>query len=172
MAIQTTSNLNIQIDWANIDTDNPLATVADFGDVSINITLEHGSGSGEVNKLWHVNVTLPPSGFTGLNLYDLPQVLFNNTVSVSFSGGAIKGIIVKNTNEISGTTVALVATGTNAFTAPFNGNSGVAFIPSTSVACLANPQFGWGVTSTSNRLQILDTSGHGSSVQIAIIGAV
>jgi hypothetical protein len=170
MAIETTANINIDVGWTYVDLDNPLTVVSDVGNVYIQYPLLNGSGSGQVNTVWHALVTLPSGGSTGLNLNALNQQLFNNNLLISFTGGALKAIVVKNTAEESGRVISLAATGTHGFKEPFNGGSGNVQIPSQSVLSLANPLYGWLVTSTSFRLQLLDTSGHGVTAHIALIG--
>jgi hypothetical protein len=172
MSIETTANLHLAADWTYVDLDNPLSVVSDIGDVSLNFFLENGSGSGQVNTIWHALVTLPSGGGTGLNLNGLDQRLFNNNLLISFTGGAIKAICVKNAAQESGRYISLAATGTHGFKEPFNGGSGNIQVCSQSVLHLVNPLYGWQVTTTAFRLQILDTSGHGCTTHIAIIGAV
>lgn len=170
MALTLTSTITAKISWNQQDTDQVQSTANDLGGVSYEENLTAGSGNEQVNTLWHDVRTLPSGGEETLDLFSLTRELFNGSFSVSFSGGNIKGLEIKNINTNVGADIRLRATGSNAFTVPWDGGSGNNAINAKSPLQLANLITGWDVTESQRYLQVVDIGGSGVQYYIGIVG--
>ena len=116
MSINTGSVLGLTTQWSEIETD-PLSVnnmVSDVGNISYNLTYTSGTGSGQIDQIFHVNNYL--SGTTA-DIYDMTgavNTIFNKSVSTPFS--KIKSVTIEN---VSGDAVEVIVHGSNGFSEPF-----------------------------------------------------
>jgi hypothetical protein len=132
--------------------------------------IQNGSGNEQANQVWHTVNTLASGGYYQYSLHDLTYNIFNDTFQVSFSGGRVRGFIVKNNSEDVGANIMIAFTGGNAFNNPTNSaDSQIPVYPKSAVA-FNNPIEGWSIGNTNHIFYIHDTAGSGVNFEIGIIG--
>ena len=167
MSILTTGTVQAGLNWAQVD-NQPLTHIADIGGVYTDNNLTDGSGTEQVNMLWHDVLTLPSGGSTYLNLQSLTRTLFGKTVTVGFQ--TVRCIAVKNQNEDSGAYFTITASGSNGFTSIFSGATGKAPVHPKCSIVFPNVIDGWAVSAGSRQIEINDAGGSGCVFEISVIG--
>ncbi len=167
MTLTNTANLDCSIDFTALET-NSLSRISDIGSVGASVSLSQGTGTEQIDCCWHDVRTASGNSSDFLDLSSLRFTLFDQEGTVSFN--KIRGIIVKNQSESSGDIITIAATGSNAFTRPFNGGSGNQPVYAKSAANFYNPIEGWTVDSTHKYLSIRNETVSGINYEIAIVG--
>lgn len=180
MALNATSKPAISFTLTITETSymNSQVTESTIGGKS-DLTFTNGDGTGQINMGSAISGNLPSGGVTSYDFTSFPKAVFGSSINLDFSSG-IKGITVVNNYNIptgsGGIPMAVAdlpyinvnATGSNAFTELFNGESGNIKI---------NPQGSWTFVdfvgrfpTASNKLVHLVDSGSGVPYEITIIG--
>jgi hypothetical protein len=167
MALTTTANLSSFINWTTIES-NGLSRLSDIGSVESEQNFTDGTGNLKCDIIWHAIRTASGNSYDSLDLTSLSFDLFGIDSTLSFNN--IKGIAIKNTNETIGNKLGLAATGSDAFTTPFNGGSGDLPIYPTDCLVLANSIVGWTVDSSHKYLSVINNNATGINYEIAIVG--
>lgn len=175
MALNTTANLECTLTWSHRDTgqntnSSDAIILTDIGSVSIDEDMLQGTGSQMVCQRFHEVRTLSPSGSYSYDFHSLEQPVFGGVMDVTFSGGYIRAILIKNSADTPGANIKVVATGTDGFNAPFSNGTGGILVGPKSPCLLANIMDGWRVTSTEKSITIIDEAGSGCIFSISVVG--
>ena len=167
--LELTGALTSSLNWLQSETDSDTVTntIKDTGTFNYTKNFTSGTGSGEIDTIWHTVDTLTVGGATQYDLTSLTRSLFSSSFTESFA--KVKGLVLENLSTSSGANISLSCTGTNAFTGPFLG-TGIIDIPAKSPFNCGNYMFGWPVSASSKLIQINDTGGSGTKYRIAVIG--
>ena len=125
-----TGKITSQLNWTQYQT----STFGVHSNVNIEntvLSLGSGSGVGQINALWYNTL----SGNQNLDLRALPQNVFNGQISISFTNGDIKGIIVKILDSGNSGTLTL----------PFAASQGNIILAPSGTTVLGSSS-GWSVT--------------------------
>ena len=166
MALATTGTLLSQLGWNQTIDDNGI-TQDDVGSISLGFTLSSGTGTKQVNGVWHANKTLSSGGKDTYDLTALAREVLGGTYNVNFTN--VKAIIVKNRETGVGFDINFQATGTDNFGNPFGFSTGQFDICPSSALMRMNTYDGWTVASGNNLFYIQD-GGSGCAYSIAVIG--
>lgn len=182
MALTLSSTLVTSLSWVQTDTQDNNARISDNGSLvvgGVNGTgFSAGTGYGQVNTLFHdIRTIMSGSGSEQLNLSSLPRSLFGGSYDVSFSGGTIKGLVIKNNSAGTGVSGVLTnrdliinGTGANGWSVPFGGATGIRIKPEAPFL-LINKE-GWTVDASNTMINVQDSVGDGITYEVAIIGVV
>lgn len=127
----------------------------------------YGSGDNQVTNATSVTGILASGGSTQIDLQAISQRTFNGSQSISFTG--IKNITVYNQSSAEGYDCIIAATGSNACTNLFNGESGNLIIKPLSDFSYNDPFTGVEV-SASQRYLYLNDQGSGVTYKVMILG--
>ena len=167
MAIQTTGTLSASIAWSQVDT-NTYSRTTDSGSIACSLSIADGSGNSQANCIWTDTDTIPSGGTVQIDLLSLPRDIFGETATITFS--RVRGLVFKNAETTAGRYFSIAATGLNAFTDPFAGGSGGMPVQPSCALPLFNSIAGYTVGTGNRYIYLEDTSGHGCSYSVALIG--
>ena len=140
MSVNTTATLSSDIVFQQQETEtNSLASRQ--GSVSYSQALTSGTGQLQINAVYNLqSQQVSPNSSYLMDFNNLSQPMVGGEMSLSFNN--IKSICVHNSVSITGEDLSLRATGSNAFTAPFNGSSGYIIAKPSSAFCYSDPYLG------------------------------
>ena len=177
MATTTSSTVTISSDIAfsvrEVESNNNYNSYTD----SLNyiLTFNHGTGipgqSGVTNSQVNVYVkstgTIPASGSSIMDLTSYKKYTLGQEYTISFN--TIKGIVIENLATGIDQKLYVRATGSNAWTTPFNGGSGNIPINPYSTYQYLDP-YGSAVSSSGKYLQIHNLSSTGIGFEVVVVG--
>lgn len=139
------------------------------------LTFNHGTGipgqSGVTNSQVNVYVkstgTIAASGSATMDLTAYKKYTLGQEYTVSFT--TVKGIVIENLATGIGQKLYVTATGSNAWTVPFNGGSGNIPINPYSTYQYLDP-YGATVSASSKYLQIHNLSSTGIGFEVIVVG--
>lgn len=167
MTINTTANLGASIIWSQIDQAG-LTVTSDIGEVSSTLNLVNGTGLRACDAIWHDIFTLPSGSGRNLRFDTLPKILFGEETTLAFDN--IKSFIVKNKGTVVSQILSVWATGTDAFSEPFNGGSGNLDVHPQCALPLQNYISGWTVSPSHRTITIYNPTPSSIQVEVAVIG--
>lgn len=127
----------------------------------------YGTGVFQIDAAVKSTGVLPSGGSVILNMQALNQTVFGVERVVSLTG--VKNICISNGSTTQGMDIAVRATGTNAFTTPFNGGSGNVLIKPYS-SFVYNDPYSMATSPTSKEITLYDVSGSGAYYSVSIMG--
>jgi hypothetical protein len=167
LSINTTATLSAFIAWTALQ-DSILTRVTDIGSVTSELSLIYGTGLSQCDAIFHDVIELPANSSISLDFTDLTRVLFDQEGTLNFN--KVRGICVKNQSEDSIGIVNVLATGSNAFTDPFNGGSGNIPVYPTTSFLLSNTILGWDSGPGHRHISVANPSATGVTIEIAVVG--
>ena len=167
MAIKTTASVNSSSSWQQTSTDGHISAT-DIGSFSSDVFLNSGTGSSEINSVWHETGSLSSGVTESFDLTLLTLPVLGTSLSQSFSGGNIKAFQINNLETVQGSSFTFVATGDYSWSDPFGGSGRIDIHPSSSMQ-LTHSTTGWPVH-PNKTFQLVDGGG-GSSYEIVFMGA-
>lgn len=168
MSIEATAVINSSLAWVFTDHTDEIR-INDIGTVQSELNLTNGSGDDNINLIYHKEATLTAGATEFFTLANLPFDVFNDTFPISFSGGVVKGLIVRNTSENRGAYLRVAFTGVAAFDDYFDGNTICTIWPKCSHS-QANTYDGWLIDGSNHEFAIIDAAGSGVSYELCIVG--
>ena len=166
MALTTVGTLISQLGWTQTITENDV-TQEDAGNITLGFTLSSGTGTKQVNGIWHADNILSSGGVDSFDLTAMTRNVLGGAYNVNFTN--VKAIIIKNRQTGIGFDINLQATGANAFGNPFGFATGQFDICPSSALMRMNTYDGWNVGSGNSQFYIHD-GGSGCAYSIAVIG--
>ncbi len=149
-----------------------LATVSDVSKLEYTASLADGTAASQADKLWHDQRILSPTAYEDLDLTNLTNIVFGNTITINFA--RVKLLLVINTSIISGDDMRVGGGGAvnNAWSAPFNADQDAKIeLPADSTLLLTNKPTGWTVTDgASDKLRIDNPTANSITYKIVIVG--
>jgi hypothetical protein len=167
MSFINTANLSAGIEFTAIERKS-LTIITDLGAIKSDTTLTQGTGNSQCDSVFHATRSVASSGSDLLDLQALSFTLFDKQGTINFHN--VKGISIRNPGEETNYILNVIATGSNAFTDPFNGGSGNIPIYPTSDILLSNPIVGWSIDSTHKNISIRNTAPTGLTYEICVVG--
>ncbi len=140
-----------------------------MGACKSDLIFHNGSGDNQVNNLFHVVDTMPSGGEVQYNLSSLTFTIFNDTYTVTYLGGVVKGLTIRNTETEAGRDIIVACTGVGAFNDPFDGHDGYYVLKPQGIFPVINSLDGFPISSGNSLFSLID-GGTGAGYEIAIIG--
>jgi len=166
MSITLTATIKNDVNFTLIQ----LGTNTQNESASLNYSraLTDGVGSLQANYGVIASGNLPSGGKTDFDLMALNKTSFDVSSSVQFSG--IKSIVVRNRETTYGNDINIHATGLNALSSLFNGESGNLLIKPYAVFQYSDPISGLPVDASNKNITLLDVSGSGAAWSLVVVG--
>jgi len=168
MAIETTASLSSNASWQQTSTDGHISST-DIGSFSSDTFLGSGTGSSQINSVWHATGSLAAYGTGNFDLTSLTLPVLGTYLDQSFVDGNIKAFQINNLETEQASSFTLVATGSNGWSEPFAGSGRVSIHPESSLH-LTHSTTGWPVNVTNKEFELVDGGG-GASYEIVFMGA-
>ena len=175
-AVSTIATSAISLSWTKTSTDPNFDDVI-LTDETTNSHVEaYQSGlASKVNQVFYDVATIT-GNLTTYNLQSLSKTLFGNTITTSFSG--VNVLLVENLATGVGTandaSLIVTASGTSAWTTPWNGGSGNVIVPNQSCMYISSYNgAGFVVDGTHQNLTLArkGTATSGYDYRIALVGS-
>tara|TARA_R100000005_G_C4995849_1_gene202715 strand:+ start:493 stop:1008 length:516 start_codon:yes stop_codon:yes gene_type:complete len=168
MAINTTANLSVDTTYNQKDTSTSVSD-SRTGNLGYTSSLTSGTGSLQIDAVFNLDTYAIVSGDElSLDLTSLSQPMLGATLDVSFNN--LKSIAIRNTSTTVGEDISIRATGSNAFTAPFNGGSGNLLVKPASSYIYSDPYTGATVDSSNKNFQITNEGTGTININIVAVG--
>lgn len=127
----------------------------------------YGTGVNQINNAVSITGVLSSGGKTTIDLYSIPQTTFNQVQNIQFTG--VKNFSIHNLSTTLGYDFLIRATGVNACTNLFNGESGNLRVKPSSAFSYNDPFSGF-VVGVSQRYVYLQDTGSGVSYKLLVLG--
>ena len=167
MAVNTTAILSADIVFQQQETDSN-SNDNRQGSVGYSQSLTSGTGSLQINSVYNVQSgQVDSSGSYPIDFNSLSQSIVGGSMTLSFNN--IKSICVTNLSSTTGEDLSVRATGSNSFTAPFNGGSGNILIKPSSSYVYSDPYTGATIDGSNKNLHIYNAgTGTGAFTIVAV----
>ena len=145
--------------------------MADAARLEYAVNLPHGDAAGEVNALWHSEITLAAAAQQNLDLTSLAMTMFGDTISVALS--AVKALLIVNTATDVGDELLIggAGSGGDAWAGPWNDDQDAKqVVPADSAALWTHRLGGWPVGGSTNVLRIKNNGSGSITARIVIAG--
>ena len=169
MALNTTSTLSADIIFQQQETDSN-SNDNRQGSVAYSQALTAGTGSLQINSVYNVQAgQIDPSTSYSIDFNSLTQSIVGGLMNLSLNN--IKSICVTNLSTTTGEDLAIRATGSNVFDAPFNGQSGNILIKPSASYVYSDPYTGATVDGSNKNFQIYNAgTGNFTVVVVGVTG--
>ncbi len=153
---------------------NPLAlgTLADVSKLEYAGSISNGTSTNQADELWHSQRVLSSISFEDIDLTNLTNQVFGNTITINLA--RVKVLMIINTSTTSGDELLIGGAGSanNAWSGPFYADQDTRIgVPSGSVLLLTNKLAGWAVTNNASDILRIDNSTPNSiTYQIVLVG--
>jgi|TARA_R100001163_G_scaffold62826_1_gene54012 hypothetical protein len=168
MAINTTAKLSVDTTYNQKDSSSSVSD-SRTGSLGYSASLTSGTGSLQVDAVFNLDTEPITSGSElSLNLASLSQPMLGATLNVSFNN--VKSLAIRNTSTTIGEDISVRATGSDAFTAPFNGGSGNLLVKPAASYIYSDPYTGATVDSSNKNFQITNEGTGTININVVAVG--
>jgi len=166
MSISITASNAIKTSVSLSDTQsNTISTLTDSKNNYVSFT--YGSGYNQISNAGSITGVLPSSGSYQIDFQSITQPIFGSNQNINFSG--IKQLSIYNESTQYGYDLSITATGSNACTNVFNGESGNFILKPYSVFNYTDVHYGFEISASQRYLQLND-QGSGVTYKIIVMG--
>ena len=167
MAVNTTATLSADIVFQQQETDSN-SNDNRQGSVAYSHALTAGTGSLQINSVYNVQSgQVNPSTAYPIDFNSLSQGIVGGSMSLSFNN--IKSLCITNLSTTTGEDLSIRATGSNSFSAPFNGGSGNILVKPSASYIYSDPYTGATVDGSNKNLHIYNAgTGTGAFTVVAV----
>lgn len=166
MTISATATIENDVNFTLIKTGSNVQN--ESAETNYQVSLSSGSGSLQINYGVISSGTLPSGGSVVFDLRALDKRVFGTTSTIQFS--KVKSITVENRETSYGADMAIHATGSNAFTEPWNNGSGNQLIKPYAAWQYSDPISGSVVDSSNRYFTLQDAGGTGAVYAMVVVG--
>ena len=168
MALNTTSTLSSDIVFQQQDTESTSLDNRQ-GSLTYSQSLTSGTGSLNINAVYSsFSHSIGSGSGLSLDFTNLSQSIMGSFMAVTMSN--LKSIVVHNSSTTTGEDILVRATGSNALTEVFNGESGNLNVKPSSTYMYSDPYTGADVDSSNKNFQIVNDGTGAISVDIIAVG--
>ena len=167
MSLSTTATISASVAWNQTELVGN-SSIRDIGEHSVSLDFTTGSGSKQINSVWHDKLSLPSGGQINYDLQSLSRELLGGSYTSSF--GRVRVLSINNQATKPGATIRVAATGTNGFVAPFGNTSGSIEIPASGMQVFMNTIDGYTVDGNNKDIQLFDEGGSGALFEVVVVG--
>ncbi|MBX7164809.1 MAG: hypothetical protein K1X74_00550 [Pirellulales bacterium] len=169
MSNSLTAELRASIDWALQDMQS-LSTVIDAARLEFAMTMAHGTGAGQVEKLWHDERTIAAGAHDDLVLSNLATTMFGAAAAQVLA--AVKALLLVNLATAAGDDLLVGGAASDPFTAPWNGSSTAQVVlPAGAPLLMAHPSTGWAVAAgAADVLRIANATAGPIAYRVVVLG--
>ena len=132
-----------------------------------NQSLPNGTGVNQANSPYHIIDTLPSGGTVDIDLANLTFFIFNDSFNVSYSGGTIKCLMIRNTDPQGD--IIVRCSGSEYFRDPFNNTNADYVLKPQAAFSPDNFIDGWAINGSNHLIRLVD-QGFGATYELAIVG--
>jgi len=168
MAVNTTATISADIVYQQQDTNSNRLDNRQ-GSIAYSQPLTSGTGELQINAVYNMqSAEISPSTCFLLDLNNVSQSIVGGSMTLSFDN--IKSICIHNTAAITGEDLVVKATGSNSFTAPFNGGAGNILVKPASSYSYSDPYTGATVNGSNKNFQVCNSGTGVVAFSIIAIG--
>ena len=168
MALNTTSTLSSDIVFQQQDTESTSLDNRQ-GSLTYSQGLTSGTGSLNINAVYSsFSHSIGSGSGLSLDFTNLSQSIMGSSMTVPMSN--LKSIVVHNSSTTTGEDILVRATGSNALTEVFSGESGNLNVKPSSTYMYSDPYTGADVDSSNKNFQIVNGGTGAISVDIIAVG--
>lgn len=168
MALNTSATISADIVYQQQDSEgNSLDSRQ--GSISYSQSVTEGTGELQINSVYSLqSQQIDPSASYSLDFTNVTQSIVGGSMTLSFNN--IKSICVHNAATVTGEDLSARATGSNAFTAPFNGGSGDILVKPVSAYSYSDPYTGATVDGSNKNFQVHNNGTGTGTFSVIVVG--